>query len=113
MAALKEMKKRGILSIGITNVVGSTQTRETDAGVYIRSGPEIAVASSKAFIGQVSVLALLAIFLGRQRKLSVSEGEKIIKCFKELPQSIREILKRSDEIKKIAEKYLEFNNFAF
>ena len=78
LAALKEMKEKGILTLGITNVVGSTQSRETNAGIYTRSGPEIAVASTKAFIGQLATLAMLTVYLGRQRDMALVMGKRII-----------------------------------
>jgi len=113
LAALQEMKKKGILTIGITNVVGSTQARETDAGVYIRSGPEIAVASTKAFIGQLTTLVLLALYLGRQRDMSLVTGKRIISELQKLPDLAKEILKQDLKIKELAEKYKNSNNFWF
>ena len=113
LASLREMKKKGILSIGVTNVVGSTQSRETDAGVYIRSGPEIAVASTKAFLGQLSTLAMFTVYLGRQRDMSLVMGKRIISELARLPELAREVLKKAPEIKKLAEKYKDFKNFCF
>ncbi|XOA42630.1 MAG: glutamine--fructose-6-phosphate transaminase (isomerizing) [Candidatus Nealsonbacteria bacterium] len=113
LAGLREMKKKGILTIGITNVVGSTQARETTAGVYIRAGPEIAVASTKAFLGQLAILTMLTVHLGRQRNMSLVMGRKIITELSKLPQLAREILKKAPEIKKLAEKYKDFKNFWF
>jgi len=110
---LREMKKKGILTLGITNVVGSTQARETDAGVYTRSGPEIAVASTKAFLGQLAVLVMLTVFLGRQREMSQVMGRRIITELSKIPDLQREILKKEKEIKEIAEKYKDFKNFWF
>jgi len=66
LAALREMKEKGVLTLGVTNVVGSSQARESEAGVYTRSGPEIAVASTKAFLGQLTTLAMITVYLGRQ-----------------------------------------------
>jgi len=113
LASLKEVKKKGNLTIGITNVVGSTQSRETDAGFYTYSGPEIAVASTKAFIGQLTSLTLLTVYLGRQREMSLVTGKRIISELKKLPDLAREILKQSPQVKKIAEKYKDFKNFWF
>ncbi len=113
LAGLREMKKKGILTIGITNVVGSTQARETTAGVYIRAGPEIAVASTKAFLGQLTILAMLTVHLGRQRNMSLVMGRRIVTELSKLPQLAREILKKAPEIKKLAEKYKDFKNFWF
>lgn len=113
LAALREMKEKGALTIGITNVVGSNQSRETDAGVYTRSGPEIAVASTKAFIGQLTILALMAVYLGRQRSLSRVMGDRIINELSNLPKLAQEVLDLKDDIKKIAEKYAHYQDFWF
>ena len=113
LAALREMKAKGVLTLGITNVVGSSQSRETDAGVYTRSGPEIAVASTKAFIGQLTTLALVTIYLGRQRDMSVVMGKRIVSELMKIPELAKEILKQKDEIKKIAEKYKQYRDFFF
>jgi len=113
LAALREMKKKGILTIGITNVVGSTQSRETDAGVYTRSGPEIAVASTKAFLGQLATLAMLTIYLGRQSEMSLVTGKRIIEELAKLQELAREVLKKAPEIEKLAKKYRNFKNFWF
>lgn len=113
LAALREMKEKGILTLGITNIVGSTQTRETDAGIYTRSGPEIAVASTKAFLGQLATLAMIAVFLGRQREMSLVTGKRIVSELAKIPELSREVLKLDSEIKKLAEKYKDFKNFFF
>lgn len=113
LAALREANKNGLLSIGIVNSVGSTIARETDAGVYQHIGPEISVASTKAFTSQVAILALLTLFLGRQRKLSLAEGRKIIGELSKIPELAESILSQSDNIKRIAEKYQNFNNFFY
>jgi glucosamine--fructose-6-phosphate aminotransferase (isomerizing) len=99
--------------LGITNVVGSSQARETDAGVYTRSGPEISVASTKAFLGQLTILALITIYLGRQRNMSMVMGRRIVSELKKIPDLSRRILEQKEEIKKIAEKYKECKNFWF
>jgi len=113
LASLREAKKKGNLTIGITNVVGSTQARETDAGFYTYSGPEIAVASTKAFLGQLTSLVLLTVYLGRQREMSLITGKRIISELKKLPNLAQEVLKRALHIKEIAEKYKGFQNFWF
>ena len=113
LASLKKMKQAGVLNLGVTNVVGSTQTRETEGGVYTRCGPEIAVASTKAFIGQIVVLLMIAIFLGRQRGLSAEKAKEIITELKELSFKAQLILDEADEIRKIAEKYIEYRDFWF
>ncbi|MDI6591972.1 MAG: glutamine--fructose-6-phosphate transaminase (isomerizing) [Patescibacteria group bacterium] len=113
LAALREMKKKGILTLGITNVVGSTQARETDAGVYIRSGPEIAVASTKAFLGQLATLAMFTVFLGRQRDMALVMGKRIVSELSKLPELAKKVLKLAPEIEKLAKKYKDFKNFWF
>jgi glucosamine--fructose-6-phosphate aminotransferase (isomerizing) len=113
LAALREIRKKGILALGITNVVGSSQARETDAGVYTRSGPEIAVASTKAFLGQLATLAMITVFLGRQREMSFVTGKRIVSELKNLPNLAREVLKQAPEIEKLAKKYKDFKNFWF
>jgi len=113
LAALREMKEKGVLTLGITNVVGSTQSRETAAGVYTRSGPEIAVASTKAFLGQLTTLAMLAVYLGRQREMSLVTGKRIVSELLKLPDLARQVLKSAPEIEKLAKKYKDFKNFWF
>jgi len=113
LAVLREFKKKGTLTIGITNAVGSSQARETDAGVYTRSGPEISVASTKAFLGQLTVLAMLTVFLGRQRNMSLVTGKRIVSELSKMPRLVRKILKRAPEIKKLAKKYKRYQNIWF
>lgn len=113
LGALREVKKKGILTLGITNVVGSTQARETEAGVYTRSGPEIAVASTKAFLGQLAVLTMITVYLGRQREMSLVMGKRIILELAKIPKLIEKILKLAPEIERIAKKYKDFKNFYF
>ncbi len=113
LACLREAKKKGNLTIGITNVVGSTQARETDAGFYTYSGPEIAVASTKAFIGQLTALAMLTVYLGRQREMSLVTGKRIASELLKLPELARRILTQDAKIKELAEKYKDFKNFWF
>jgi len=113
LAGLTEMKKKGILTIGITNVVGSTQARETDAGVYTRSGPEIAVASTKVFLGQLATLAMLSVYLGRQRNMSLVYGQRIASELKKLPVLAKQVLENTEQVKAVAEKYKDFKNFWF
>ncbi len=113
LACLREVKKKGILTLGITNVVGSSQARETEAGVYARSGPEIAVASSKAFLGQLTTLVLFTVYLGRQRQMSLVMGKRIVSELAKLSSLAEETLKTAPEIEKLAEKYKDFKNFFF
>src|SRR4030042_3057949 len=107
------MKEKGILSLGITNVVGSTISRETNAGVYTRSGPEIAVASSKVFLGQLAVLAMITVYLGKQRDMSSVTGQTIVSELAKIPELANEVLRQAPEIEKLAEKYKDFKNFWF
>jgi glucosamine--fructose-6-phosphate aminotransferase (isomerizing) len=113
LASLHEMKEKGVITIGITNCIGSTQARETDAGIYTRSGPEIAVASTKAFLGQLTILAMLTVFFGRQRDMALVMGRRITSEISKLPDFAGNILKSAPQIKEIAEEYKRFNNFWF
>jgi glucosamine--fructose-6-phosphate aminotransferase (isomerizing) len=113
LAAIREAKARGILNIGITNVVGSTQARETDAGVYTRAGPETGVASTKAFTTQLATLALITLFLGRQRQLSYGIGRSIAKELAKIPELARKTLEANAQIMELAQKYYDFDNFLY
>ncbi len=113
LEAIKEAKRRGALTLGIVNTVGSTIARETDAGVYNHAGPEISVASTKAFVSQLTTLTLFALFLGRQRGMSLSTGQQIAREIKLLPEKIKIILSEKDLIKKIAQKYSATRDFLF
>ncbi|MEK6793706.1 MAG: glutamine--fructose-6-phosphate transaminase (isomerizing) [Spirochaetota bacterium] len=110
LAALREARRHGAKVLGITNVVGSTIARETDGGVYIHAGPEIGVASTKAFTSQITVLMLLAILFGRRRHLSEKEGRSYIENLRSLPDKVRIVLKQAEHIKSIAEKYFNYEN---
>ena len=113
ICAMREIQRKGIKVLGISNIVGSTIARETDGGVYIHAGPEISVASSKAFMGQITVLAILALEFGRLKSLSFMEGREIALGLRKIPDQINEILKKNEKIKKLAKKYLNFKNFLF
>jgi len=113
LAALQEAKRKGVLTLGIVNSVGSSIARETDVGVYNHIGPEIGVASTKAFTSQLCVLALFALFLGRQRQMSLVMGQRIAKELERLPILIDKALQQAPEIKKMAKKYHQFKNFLF
>jgi glutamine---fructose-6-phosphate transaminase (isomerizing) len=113
LAAMREMQRKGHSTLGICNVVGSTIAQEADGGVYLRAGPEIGVASTKAFTSQCTVLAMLALYFGRLRHLSFSAGERIIKELQELPGKVRRTLQCNDTVKRIAEKYAECENFLY
>lgn len=113
LAAIREGKEKGALSLGIVNTVGSTIARETDAGVYNHCGPEIGVASTKAFTSQLEVLALLTVLLGRQRDMSVVMGQRITKEINKLPELVKKTLKTESQIKSLAKKYKNYPNFLF
>ncbi|KKU52850.1 MAG: glutamine--fructose-6-phosphate aminotransferase [Candidatus Sungbacteria bacterium RIFCSPLOWO2_01_FULL_47_32] len=113
LAALAEAKQKGVLSLGIVNVVGSTIARQTDAGVYQHVGPEIGVASTKAFTSQVAILALLSVMLGRQRDMSVVMARRITEELSRIPELMKKIIKQSEAIKKLAKKYQPYRDFLF
>ncbi len=113
LAAIKEAKRKGALALGICNVVGSSIARGTDGGVYIHAGPEIGVASTKAFTSQLVVLAMVSLLLGRLRYLSYEEGREIAEAISMLPSKIGKVLKLNDDIRCIAEKFYNSPNFLF
>ncbi|HPE20187.1 MAG TPA: glutamine--fructose-6-phosphate transaminase (isomerizing) [Candidatus Mcinerneyibacteriales bacterium] len=113
LAALREAKRKGARVFGICNVVGSTIARETDAGVYIHAGPEIGVASTKAFTSQVMVLVLIALYLGRRRDYSLSQGKNMVREIQSLPEKITELLQHEEDVKKIARYFRKAENALF
>ena len=113
LEAVREGKRKGALTLGIVNTVGSTIARETDAGIYNHAGPEIGVASTKAFISQMTALALLTLFLGRQRSMSLSMGKRIIEEIQELPEKIQTILAQKEHIQEVAKKYAQARDFLY
>ena len=113
LAAVREAKRKGAKVLGICNVVGSTIARETDAGVYLHAGPEIGVASTKAFTSQVTVLALMTLLLARKSSMSFSRGSQFVKEFKLLPEKVEKILKNRELIECIADKYVDSTNFLY
>lgn len=113
LAAIREAKKRNALVLGICNVVGSSIARETQAGVYIHAGPELGVASTKAFTSQLAVLALISVLIGRRKNLPFSYGEKICQELLSLPGKIQQILEQADYIKSISEKFVNAKNFLY
>jgi glucosamine--fructose-6-phosphate aminotransferase (isomerizing) len=110
LAALRESKRKGHPTLAICNVVGSTIAREADGGVYLHAGPEIGVASTKAFTSQVAVLTMLALYLGRMRHLSSLQGGRMIGELRAMPDALRRTLRCHDEVKRIAEKYYQASN---
>jgi len=113
LAALREAKEKGALVLGVVNVVGSTIAREADAGVYLHCGPEIGVASTKAFTSQVAVLTMIAIQLGRQRFLSQNQARALINDLARIPEQVEMILDQSEAIKSAAEQYVDRENWLF
>ncbi|MEI6972395.1 MAG: glutamine--fructose-6-phosphate transaminase (isomerizing) [bacterium] len=113
LAAVVEAKRKGIPVLGICNVVGSTIARETGRGVYLHAGPEIGVASTKAFTSQVAVLAMMAIAFGRARRLSVAEGRSMVDEMARIPDLARRVLEQEDAIRKLAHKYAGAHNFFY
>ncbi len=113
LAAVEEAKERGATVLGIVNVVGSSIARTTDAGIYLHAGPEIGVASTKAFTTQVAVLTMLAIELGRRRHISSDQANKYIEELSQIPDKISRILTQSDHIKQIASENIDQENWLF
>jgi glucosamine--fructose-6-phosphate aminotransferase (isomerizing) len=113
LAAMREARRRGARTLGIVNVVGSTIAREAAAGIYLHAGPEIGVASTKAFTSQVVALALLTLKIGRLRALSVVRGSEIIDALQALPGQIQQILDRSSEVEELAEEFKRAQNFLY
>ena len=113
LAAMKEAKRKGALVLGVCNVVGSSIARESTAGVYIHAGPEIGVASTKAFTSQLVVLSLITLLAARKRNMSLIDGKKILEEIDALPEKIESILKINDQIEAIAEKFVDAKNFLY
>lgn len=113
LAALRESKRKGHPTLAICNVVGSTIAREADGGVYLHAGPEIGVASTKAFSAQVAVLAMLALYWGRLRHLSSPQGTQMIRELRSMPDAVRRALSCHDAVRRIAERYYSVNNFLY
>lgn len=113
LEAVREGKRRGALTLGIVNAVGSTIARETDAGVYNHAGPEIGVASTKAFISQLTALSLFTLFFGRQRNMTADTGREIAGALLELPKKMQSILDTRNSIETLAKKYSGYRDFLF
>jgi glucosamine--fructose-6-phosphate aminotransferase (isomerizing) len=113
LAALHEAKRRGYTVLGITNVVGSTIARATDAGIYQHAGLEMGVASTKAFTSQITILSMLTLLLARIRDMDTITGLQYVQALKSLPAIIGEVLKLSDSIRTTAKKYHEYERFLF
>lgn len=113
LAALREAKRKGATVISLCNVVGSTIAREVHAGAYLHAGPEIGVASTKAFTSQVTLLALITLFLARHKNMSAAKGAEIVQELAAIPEKVEKILGLSEQIKKIAQLYHLNNNFLY
>jgi glucosamine--fructose-6-phosphate aminotransferase (isomerizing) len=113
LAAIREAKLKGALCLGIVNVVGSTIARETDAGVYLHCGPEIGVASTKAFSSQLIVLTMMAVFLGRRRHLAPYHAREIIQGLQDIPEQVRQVLKLDAQIQEVAAQYKNCPNWLY
>jgi glucosamine--fructose-6-phosphate aminotransferase (isomerizing) len=113
LAALREMKRKGHPTLAICNVVGSTIAQEADGGIYLHAGPEVGVASTKAFTSQCTVLALLGLYFGRLHHLGFDAGLRIIDELKQLPELVAGALATDAAVRKIAQKYHRLNNFLY
>jgi glucosamine--fructose-6-phosphate aminotransferase (isomerizing) len=113
LAAMREARSRGARTLGIVNVVGSTIARESEGGIYVHAGPEIGVASTKAFTSQVIALALFTLKLGRLRNMSVLTGKRTIEALQALPAQIQSMLDRASEIQALAEEFKRASNFLY
>ncbi len=113
LASLRETRRRGHKVLAICNVVGSTIAREADGGIYLHAGPEIGVASTKAFTSQVTVLTLFALLMGRIRMLSLNRGRQILQALEAIPAQLETVLKQNGHIQKIAAKYSSAKSFFF
>ncbi len=113
LAGLRETKRRGHKVLGICNVVGSTIAREADGGIYLHAGPEIGVASTKAFTSQVTALALFALSMGRIRMLSTQDGAHILRALEVIPEQLQRVLDLEPRIREIAAKYKDARDFLF
>ncbi len=113
LAALYEAKDRGAMALGVVNAVGSSIARATDAGVYLHVGPEIGVASTKAFVGQVAVLTLLSLYVGKRRFLSNDTVAEYLKQLEQVPDYIARVLEQSDHIRSCVERVVDRDNWLF
>jgi len=113
LAALREAKEKGALTLGIVNAVGSTIARQTDAGVYLHAGPEIGVASTKAFTCQLVVETLISLMLGRRRHMSQPNLNRYLDALSEIPEKIERVLAQSDRVRDMVQRYLGFENWLF
>ncbi len=113
LAALREAKRKGAYVRGIVNVVGSTIARESDGGTYIHAGPELAVASTKAYTNTIAILVLYALEFGRLKRVTLATGRRLLQALREIPAKMNSVLEQSDKIREIALKYKDAHNFFF
>jgi len=113
LSALREAKRRGARTLGLVNVVGSTIAREVDGGIYLHAGPEIGVASTKAFTSQIAALALLTLKMGRLRALSILQGREVVRALGRLPALVQRVLERAPEVEHIAERLIRATNVLY
>jgi glucosamine--fructose-6-phosphate aminotransferase (isomerizing) len=113
LAAMQEAARNGAPTMGIVNAVGSTIARQTDYGIYLHAGPEIGVASTKAFTSQLVALTLFTLFMGRRRNLSVLQGREIVSSLQDLPYLVEEVLKVNEEVRDVAKRYMDCRNFLY
>jgi glucosamine--fructose-6-phosphate aminotransferase (isomerizing) len=113
LGALREMKRKGHRSLAICNVVGSSIAQEADGGIFLHAGPEIGVASTKAYTSQCMTLAMLALFFGRMRHMSFDTGKRMIEAFQRLPNHVRQALQTEEEVRRIAQKYQAATTFLY
>jgi glucosamine--fructose-6-phosphate aminotransferase (isomerizing) len=113
LAALREAKRRGHCALAIVNVVGSTIAREADGGIYMHAGPEIGVASTKAFVSTLTILSLLGVHLGRMRMLAARRALELLKALQAVPRQIETVLQQNDQLRKLALKYAKADDFFF
>ena len=113
LAAVREAKHKGAVVAGVCNVVGSTIARETGRGVYLHAGPEIGVASTKAFTCQVSVMLMMALKIARTRRMPLNEGEEMCRWIERIPELVEKVLARNEEIKAVAQRHAKCENAFF
>ncbi len=113
LAALREAKRKGYRVMAICNVVGSTIARESDGGIYQHAGPEIGVASTKAFTSQLLIAAMFALYVARMRDMSFSDGLQLVEALKQTPDKVRRVLEQAPHIRDIARRYAKYPDFLF
>src|SRR6266496_3098490 len=113
LAALREAKRRGARTLGLVNVVGSTIAREVDGGIYLHAGPEIGVASTKAFSSQIVALALLTLKMGRLRALSILQGREVVRALAKLPELVSKVLTKAPQIEELADRLVRAQNVLY